>query len=266
MLGKLIKYDLKSMFRSLLPVCGAFIVVGFLAGISFPNTIDSDTTSGVVLLWGTILFALIALTVAVSIISLIIVITRFYKNLLGNEGYLSFTLPVTTGTHLAAKCISGYIAFALAVISGIISYGLFAVFACARTGDLDEIGEFFNGIFTAIAEFASAQMHYAVVFVLMAIVSTIMALIKIYFSIMIGHQASDHKILMSFVAYIVITIIESVISNIIGMVFIGVGVFASLFGEMTFAFAVTTLILNTVLTIGYIFGTYYLLNNRLNLE
>lgn len=39
------------------------------------------------------------------VVTAVILIQRFYKNLLGSEGYLMFTLPVTVSQHLFSKTI-----------------------------------------------------------------------------------------------------------------------------------------------------------------
>ena len=265
MLRKLIKYDFKSIFRSLLPLCGAFIIIGALTGLSFPREFTDDAPTGMLILWGTILFALIAMTIAVSVISLIIVITRFHKNLLGDEGYLTFTLPVDTKTQLASKCISGYVAFLIAFISGIIAYGLFAVIAVTKTGYVelfDEIRKMLEELMNAVA---TLPVHYTIVFILTAISGTFIMLLKIYFSIMLGHQFEDHKILMSFAAFIGITIAESLLKNMVSLVIMGVGVAASAFGEMAMGVLLFSLGINVGLIAIYLYGTYYLMSNRLNL-
>ncbi|MCR5271608.1 MAG: hypothetical protein K6E13_01285 [Lachnospiraceae bacterium] len=264
MLGRLIKYDFKSTFRSLLPLCAAFIVVGALAGLSIPD-FDAKTAppTVIVVLWGTIMFALVALTVAVSIISMIIVITRFYKNLLGSEGYLSFTLPVSAKMHLTSKCISGYVEFAIAFLSGIISYGLFLLIAVARVGNLINFKKVFEELAALIV---NVDAPYAVFFILTALAGTFQALIKIYFSMMLGHQSEDHKILMSFVGYIVISIIEATIEHIISIIFLGVSFISETTDVVSLGYLIMTFVITMIFNIVYVIGTYYLMNNKLNLE
>lgn len=52
---------------------------------------------------------LVALYVAMGIFVLVFIIDRFYKGLLGNEGYLMFTLPVTSTAHIASKALTSMI-------------------------------------------------------------------------------------------------------------------------------------------------------------
>lgn len=266
MLGKLIKYDLRSMFRTLLPLCGAFIIVGILAGFSFPNVDTEKEPLVLTIIFATVIFALVAMTIAVSVISLIIVITRFYKNFLGGEGYLTFTLPVGMKTQLASKFISGYLSFVIAFLSGLLSYGCFAFIGAVRTGDVVSLGQFFNGIAETIEMIMNDNKAAVLIFILTAIATSIKMIMKIYFSIMLGHQSENHKVLMSFVAFILLSIFESLISHIIGLVFLGVGLASSLLGEMTLGYLTASLVLEIIMVVLFTGGTYYLMTNRLNLE
>ena len=47
----------------------------------------------------------VVLIISISAITLIIMVQRFYKNLLGDEGYLMFTLPVKTWQNVLNKLI-----------------------------------------------------------------------------------------------------------------------------------------------------------------
>ena len=96
MLGKLLKYDLKASYRYLLVCYVIYIVltVGFVLSVK-----GVDVTAGVP---GMILaFAFLSLTIlwigsliALIILTYVLVIRRFYVNLVRDEGYLSLTLPV----------------------------------------------------------------------------------------------------------------------------------------------------------------------------
>ncbi len=266
MLGKLIKYDLKSMFRGLLPLCGVFIILGLLAGVSFPKEFTEDMPIGNAVIWGTVLVALIVMTVTVSILSMVIVIIRFYKNFLGDEGYLTFTLPVSVKAHLASKCISGYLACVISFVSGVVAYSGFAVFALLKTGNLAYMREAMVETIDELLHLSDRSGIYITLWLIFVIMESIKALVKIYFSMMLGHQSQDHRILMSFLAFVVITIAESMIRNLGSAIVFGVSIVAgSLGGMTTLGFMVCGIIINLVFGLLYLFGTYFLMKNRLNL-
>ena len=63
---------------------------------------------------------------AAFVVTAVILIQRFYKNLLGSEGYLMFTLPVTVTQHLLSKTIIAVVMIALSGIAAFLSIGIFA--------------------------------------------------------------------------------------------------------------------------------------------
>ena len=64
---------------------------------------------------------------AAFVVTAVILIQRFYKNLLGSEGYLMFTLPVTVTQHLLSKTIIAVVMIALErSSSAFLSIGIFA--------------------------------------------------------------------------------------------------------------------------------------------
>lgn len=93
MLLKLIKYEFKSIARIILPIY-AICLIGLFAQIL------SQGTS----IWGFLLLSISIVAVSVSIV--ILTITRFNKSLLGDEGYLMFTVPAPTYKIVLAKAIT----------------------------------------------------------------------------------------------------------------------------------------------------------------
>lgn len=119
MLGTLLKYEFKAVGRILLPLFGAWLIAAALLGLS----IGGDGGQSVLFM---VLTALLygGVAMAALILTTIILIQRFYKNLLGNEGYLMFTLPVSTGQHIINKLLSasawGTIGTVVAIASGLL--------------------------------------------------------------------------------------------------------------------------------------------------
>ena len=96
MLGKLMKYEIKATGRTLIPLYIALLAFAIINKI-FIGTGLSDKLEG----FGSIPFILSIFgygftMAAVFIVTFFVIIQRFYKNLLGDEGYLMNTLPVTT--------------------------------------------------------------------------------------------------------------------------------------------------------------------------
>lgn len=104
MLGKLMKYDLRSGIRTFSLIWIGLALLGAINGLTIRFVLAGDTQSGLVsFVFGVLpMILLVALYVAMGIFVLVFIIDRFYKGLLGNEGYLMFTLPVTSAAHIAS--------------------------------------------------------------------------------------------------------------------------------------------------------------------
>ena len=105
MLSKLVKYDIKSLIRVFIPVwiVAPVIAVMLSATIHLLSVADGPLMN-------------------VMIMTLILVIRRFWNGLLKEEGYLAFTLPVEVWQLIVSKVI-------VAAIVNLIS-GLIAALSC----------------------------------------------------------------------------------------------------------------------------------------
>ncbi len=119
MLGKLLKYEYKATGRIFLILYPALIILAITT--KFFNMVLDDIA------WLSIPKVVITITyvimiVATLLITFVLSLQRFYKNLLCEEGYLQFTLPVSASSQILSKLIvsvTWYIASTLAIISSI---------------------------------------------------------------------------------------------------------------------------------------------------
>ena len=92
MFGRLVKYDFRSMFKQFGFIWPAALLLALvnhftLFGLNSTSTVG-ETAAGMAML------VYVAILMAMFIITMIFVIQRFFKGLLGDEGYLMHTLPV----------------------------------------------------------------------------------------------------------------------------------------------------------------------------
>lgn len=99
MLGRLMKYEIKATARYFLPLYGAILILAFFIGIRDFGASGMQLLN--VILPTTLGFSIVALLV----LTFLMVVKRFDANLLGDEGYLMFTLPVKTTSLLNAKLL-----------------------------------------------------------------------------------------------------------------------------------------------------------------
>ena len=109
MLLKLLKYDIKAVWKIALTVSLISFGVAAMGGASYAAYINglvnnSDSPFVFVGFFG-YLFSIFAISGACFTIS-IMVFSRFYKNLFTDEGYLTFTLPVSRNKIHLAKTLN----------------------------------------------------------------------------------------------------------------------------------------------------------------
>ncbi len=202
MLGKLMKHEFRATARRMLPL---FLVVVLLSCFLRISTavIDHSTRSLPTilhmlnaLLW--VLFVL--LLIGCVIFAVVVMVNRFYKNLLTDEGYLMFTLPVSIHKLLWSKLL----------VSSVWFLAAFAVDALALGIVLFENVSFASipAFFKDVQDILKSQYGFdAVAFVLeylaLMFVSLLAACLDFYAPIAVGHSFANHKTLLSVVFFFV---------------------------------------------------------------
>jgi hypothetical protein len=204
MLSRLIGYEMKAFGRILLPIYAAIVVAAVLLGIDFrffPNSAGSAGTIALTVILG-------VLAAAVSIVTVLLLVIRFYNNLLGREGYLMFSIPTGTGNLIWAKVISSVI---WSIFSVIISAVVMAPFLIAAdySGETEKIGvgQMMSGFFKAIEPY---KMNI-LLGILLVIALAVFAITRLYASMAIGQLWTEHRILGSVLAFIATGILETVL-------------------------------------------------------
>ena len=123
MLTKLLKYEFRATARVMLPLYLILLATALGANLSTRGMGDL----------GTLLVLAFALAIlAVFIMSVVIMAQRFRQNLLGDEGYLMFTLPVSVHHHLWAKMIVSAVWFAASLLAVILAVQVVVVLVTGR--------------------------------------------------------------------------------------------------------------------------------------
>lgn len=221
MLGKLLKYEMKASARTLLPLYLGTLIVAVICAVQAAMMvgtgnvnggwwIEGPLDSGVIT--GFIFLLFFALCVAIMVLTAMIVIQRFNKSLIGDEGYLMFTLPVTHAQLLNSKLIAGL----LWVVVGTIVMGLASLIifmpVFLAVPDMDW-AYFWNEVQYMLSQYNPfSQIALSVVAGLLTIVATILT---VYLSIMIGQmeQCSKYRVAVSVVMFFVINWLFSLIGT-----------------------------------------------------
>ena len=105
MLTKLLKYEFKATGRVYGGLYLAILAAAALLGLSFRFPIFLVHTAPIAVL----MIIYLALVVAIVVMTVFTIVQRFTRNLLGREGYLMHTLPVSSVQLILSKLISSMV-------------------------------------------------------------------------------------------------------------------------------------------------------------
>ncbi|MBK5244183.1 MAG: ABC transporter permease [Eubacteriaceae bacterium] len=273
MLGKLLKYEIKATGRIFLPIYLALlaltIITKVLLMIAMPDVfLDSTSGTSFDIPLGISVTLYFIIIVALSVMTLIVIVQRFYKNLLTDEGYLMFTIPVETWKLIMSKLIVGLMwtfvcVFTVALSILILALGNFSIM------------EMNQGISMLYAEFQNqfgmSPNILIAEFIILMIVETVASVLMIYVSIAIGQLFSQHRIMAAFGAYIVISIVLQIVMTLLIALIPAFGLEYLMNSQINQMKAVEVFIngitvFNIISAVAFYFITNYILKNRLNLE
>ena len=238
MLGKLFKYEFRATGRIFLPSYAVLLVMSFVARLFYSANLAREfTTEGRTTLIVTMV--MVMLFTAVWVVTLVVVIRRFWTNLLGREGYLMNVLPVSPWEHVCSKAVTSLV---WVLLSGLVSFAALIVMLMGTTDLVDwrDLFSFGSRIWSEgwdylRAEGADTQAALLIVqSVIDGLVSVISLILTAYAAMSIGQLANRHRVWASIGAYFGITIVRSIVgsmlfvSSLLGsfapMIFGGVGV------------------------------------------
>ena len=213
MLGKLIKHELRGSGRTMLPFILVSLFLAVMAGFSIRGMELQQDYSWFNILFGIVIFLFVAGLMAVCIMSIVVVINRFRQNLLGDEGYLMFTLPVSVDQHLWSKLIVSAIWFAATALTCMLAVMLMLL--CNINNfeiDWSEVGYVMGELGRMMREFGILHLvGYCLELLAMFFVGACVSCLTFYCAMAIGYSFSNRKVLLSILAFFGIDILFSIL-------------------------------------------------------
>lgn len=277
MLGKLIKYELRSTGRTFLPMYLLLLVFAVMSRFSLGRMGNIEGGDG---LPSQILNFIMGVSVAgyafiimgTMIVTFVVVVTRFYKNLTGNEGYLMHTLPVSTNSLIQAKLVTAFIWEAASC--GMVFLSVFLLLV--QPSFFGEFAKLWSEVIYAL-EMVSQMVGAGrltltvVLFIIATITSALTGTMMIYASIAIGHTFKKHRVMGAVGAYIGLSMICQVVVGVLVMI-MGYNMRSIEVYSMTQGFNAMNSMLGFALVMELAFGfawyfvTNYVMSSQLNLE
>jgi len=216
MFAKLLKHEFKSVKNTMFLLCGAALIAGILGGLivwimeNAPAAGENIFVSiiGILFMIGTILI-LVGCCTAIPIILWL----RFYKSKFSDEGYLTFTLPVTSHQILLSSLLNILIWMVISVLVAVIGI-CFILSPAFLYVDFNDV--------TSIFEAASSDgftVMYSLTMLFGAISSILYSVVIPPMCITIGAQvARKYKLLAGFGIYYGLNMILSIITGIMSAI------------------------------------------------
>lgn len=212
MLRKLLKHEFIATGR-IMGIVYAVVVLamGYVIGSYYIN--HDEVTVGRAI--GMLILVIISL--GIFFLTAIIMITNFQKTLYGDQGYLSFTLPVKSVSLLTSKVMVSVVWFlaAFACVFGTMAIAFF-IFRDDVAGDSYDMLESMLAMFTG-GKTISTLIAYIVIEMISLFIKFAMLTVEVYFAITIANTRlfQKHYVLWTIIFSIGIIFIVEKISSLI---------------------------------------------------
>lgn len=208
MFGKLMKYELKATYKWYLIISGVLAILSIFAGLLASSVItgaSNYTRNTAFTIGGIVVLVIFAGYIGLTLTNYIIIIRRFYNNIFGREGYLTWTLPTGSHTVLLVKVTSALIWSIFCFVSLILSLLIFlGVIGLAQQRNIfEELGPLFEQI----------ESSLVLQSLLFQVLATISGILMLYCAISLGQLFINNRVVMAFVFGFILWVVLSIIGR-----------------------------------------------------
>lgn len=268
MVKKLFKHEILAYLRVWLPMQIILISVALFTRII--QIFETDNTVYDIISGSSSFLYTVAVIASIGLV-VVFGITRFYKNMFTNEGYLSFTLPVTSAQHL---CVKGLTASMFTVMTFILD---FISFMIVTAGDVfSEIMKTISYALDKLYEYAGYHsVFYVIETVLIVLLSIICMYLFYYGCISIGQLFKKNRVIGAIGVYFIYQTVTQILGTVTVAVIsmIDINIFKSIIEFMekhilgTIHVALCTmLVFELILIVLYFIVSHTVMRKKLNLE
>lgn len=215
MLKQLLKYEFKATKRLYFGLYLALALLSVVLGVSFrqENAWADNTNFGrleviLMVLYLSVLFA-------IAVLCFVSTVQRFYKNLLGREGYLMHTLPVTETQLILSKLITSMV---WVLCSGLVGIVCITVMVSIGVLDAEVLGmvdwESWKQLWGMLYGELGARFWLVTFWTILINLARLADLILcVYAACMIAHPFRKHVVILAFIG---LNIVENQIDKLLG--------------------------------------------------
>ena len=260
MLGRVLKYDLKAIFKNLIPLYVVLISLGLMVRIL--SFFDNISIIGILL--GLMVLGLVFVSMFSFVLTGILSVKHYLNNLYKDEAYLTHTLPIKKGNLLLSKLLASLITIIVTVFVVIISL----LIAFYQDGLFEVVIEFLGKSYAGLEVYKF--LIFMIFYFLIAYLTTILMICA---AISIGFSKSSNKTISSVIwALIFYFMIEFLYLGLLGIIVWLYPNFAYTLENHTFMlidlvnFFIIFMIFTALLGGVFYYISYRFMNKKLNLE
>lgn len=193
MLRKLLKHEFRATARIMGPLY-LILLLTSVGGNFALRVMDHEQSKVLNALAALFMVAFTVAIIGVCVMSMVLMIQRFYKNLMGDEGYVMFTLPASVHQHVWAKLIVSSVWF-IATGFAVLLASIIMVF------DVGMMEEFWQEVQWTLQQItAYYALNGTAIFLegmVLIFVGCAAMCLQFYAAMAVGHSFANHKGLWS---------------------------------------------------------------------
>ena len=228
MLKQLLKYEFKATKSLYFGLYLALALLSVVLGVSFRQEHALAHSTSFQNLEVILMVLYLSVIFAIAVLCFVSTVQRFYKNLLGREGYLMHTLPVTETQLILSKLITSMVwvlcsgLVGIVCITGMVSIGVLDAEALG-TVNWESWKQLWGMLYGELGPEFWVAMAWTILINLARLASLILC---VYAACMIAHQFKKQTMVAGILAFIGMNIVENQIDKLLGMndvtLFVGV--------------------------------------------
>ena len=228
MLKQLLKYEFKATKSLYFGLYLALALLSVVLGVSFRQEHALAHSTSFQNLEVILMVLYLSVIFAIAVLCFVSTVQRFYKNLLGREGYLMHTLPVTETQLILSKLLTSMVwvlcsgLVGIVCITGMVSIGVLDP-EVLGTVDWDSWKQLWGMLYGELGAKFWLVMFWTILINLARLADLILC---VYAACMIAHQFKKQTMVAGILAFIGMNIVENQIDKLLGMndvtLFVGV--------------------------------------------
>ncbi len=212
MLGKLLKHEFRATARFMWVIYAAMLVLSLGSHFAIRYMDRPETFSILRILAVAVTFLWVMALIFGAVMTLVMMVQRFYKNYLTDEGYLMFTLPVSVPAMIFSKLIVAVVWTILTVLVMLLGIGLAVLDSTA----LQMVAEYVRmAVQLTTAQLALNATAIVIEIAMVVILGVASSMMQFYAAMSLGYGFTGHKGLWSVLCYFGISIAFQIIGSVL---------------------------------------------------